>query len=688
MSEIDFGLLGPQRDFTGDYVNAFQVGQNLAKQQATRSALSTYATNPQGAVNALLPVDPEKAIQLQGFAQQQADRTARIGAATSYAGGDMQGAKTALAGTGDLTGEVSIDQHVAALTTAQRDQAAKVAQIIGNVAAGALHYPQEQRASILQHLKPSLVAQGVPEAQIDNVDLSDAGLQAISQSSLTFAERLQQANAEETHRHNVVEESKAQPIAMSADQQIVNANPLTPGGDAPAAPAAGGGGAAPAPTGPVYDQIAAAAQQNGATPQESTYVKRLGQFESHGDPNAQNGASTGVMQFHPDTFQRVLPGGNINSVADQTKAALTMSRQDRQALQGAGVTPDDGNTYILHQQGPAGGKALLTAPPNLNAVSVLTPIYGDAATAKKAIVNNGGTPDMTAGQFVQMTHDKFMGAAPTAAGSAPPAAPAAGGGRVLATGTNFGAAQALTAAAQSGKTGQDLLSSLPPAQQAQVKALAEGRLPFPSGMALKTPYWQNLIGVVAQYDPSFNAQDYNARNRTRLDFTSGASAKSMTALSTAINHGEEVLKTGAALGNVQIPLVGNAFNALKNTASAASGDPAVGNFKSAAQTYLTEVAKVLQGGPPHEGELNRAQQVLNDANSPAQIQGAVKTISQLLMGRFGPLIDQYNQGMGTVNTTPPSIKPSVWAAFQRQLGGQSVPSGGNSGGFKVLSVTP
>jgi len=36
---------------------------------------------------------------------------------------------------------------------------------------------------------------------------------------------------------------------------------------------------------------------------------------------------------------------------------------------------------------------------------------------------------------------------------------------------------------------------------------------FPSGFALKSPYWQNMISLVSQYDPNFDAVNFNARPR-------------------------------------------------------------------------------------------------------------------------------------------------------------------------------
>lgn len=167
---------------------------------------------------------------------------------------------------------------------------------------------------------------------------------------------------------------------------------------------------APLPT-EVAQRIRSTATALGAAPAEMSYLERLAQIESAGNPAARNGSSTGVFQFQPATFATV-GGGDINSVEDQTKAALRLATQDRRKLVELGIEPTDANLYIMHQQGAGGGPALLTAPPEVNAVAALAPAYGgDANKARRAIVGNGGTADMTAGEFTDMWRRKWGGSA-------------------------------------------------------------------------------------------------------------------------------------------------------------------------------------------------------------------------------------------------------------------------------------
>jgi len=87
------------------------------------------------------------------------------------------------------------------------------------------------------------------------------------------------------------------------------------------------------------------------------------------------------------------------------------------------------------------------------------------------------------------------------------------------------------------KAGKDYLDSIPDKSIAtQAQALLDGRLAFPTGTALKSPYWQQMLSVVAQADPNFDAVNYNSRAATRKAFTSGKEASTVNALNTVAEH--------------------------------------------------------------------------------------------------------------------------------------------------------
>lgn len=169
------------------------------------------------------------------------------------------------------------------------------------------------------------------------------------------------------------------------------------------------------PTGGVYDQISAAAAEAGATPDEQAYLRRVAYAESRGNVNAQNGSATGLFQFHPDTFAQY-GGHDIRDVGQQTTAALAMTRANANTLRQHGLPATDANLYLLAEQGPVAGPALISAAPAANAAATIAPAYhGDLRKAQEAIRENvpgvwrGRAETMTAGQFVGLTQRGFSG---------------------------------------------------------------------------------------------------------------------------------------------------------------------------------------------------------------------------------------------------------------------------------------
>lgn len=141
----------------------------------------------------------------------------------------------------------------------------------------------------------------------------------------------------------------------------------------------------------------------------SGFLERTAQIESSGDPSAQNSnSSAGGL------FQQIDENAKEFGVADRfdpmqsTEGAIKFALQNKRILSRAlGRDPTAAELYLAHQQGGGGAKALL-ANPNESALSVLTSLYkGNEGRARDAIRNNGGSLDMTAGQFANIWISKF-----------------------------------------------------------------------------------------------------------------------------------------------------------------------------------------------------------------------------------------------------------------------------------------
>lgn len=132
------------------------------------------------------------------------------------------------------------------------------------------------------------------------------------------------------------------------------------------------------------------------------YLGRTMQIESHGNPNADNGVGKGPFQITAPTAAQYGLGNPNDPLASADTTAKLASDNARFLAAGLGRQPTPGEIYLAHQQGATGALNLITHP-NAPAVDVI---------GKQAVIQNGGTPDMTAGQFANMWTSRFAGNAP------------------------------------------------------------------------------------------------------------------------------------------------------------------------------------------------------------------------------------------------------------------------------------
>ena len=391
MTDINWGLAARTPDYASGAINAFRAGREDRKARVEENAFAKFGQDPNGAINELMAVNPDAAMKLRQQQQQDGERQGRIVGATALANRQYDAAAQAYGGIGSAEGvTASRESQVGQF---KREQAymqtiyPKLKEFAdqGGDVAGAFEtaIPQMKNLGFSNE-----VINGLLEGFKTKPKETIAGIGSLAQDEFEFRSAGDTTQVfSKTSGKLVGSYQGTKFVSVPDGGKLVPTGGMGGMGGAPGGPSAAPAQAqaqAPAPTGGMYDQVAQIAQANGAGAADVPYLQRLAQVESAGNPGARNGSSTGLFQFHPDTFQSV-GGGDINSVADQTKAALALSRRDRAALQQMGVPVTDANTYIMHQQGAGGGKALLTAPPEVNAIAALTPTYGgNAARARQA----------------------------------------------------------------------------------------------------------------------------------------------------------------------------------------------------------------------------------------------------------------------------------------------------------------
>lgn len=220
--------------------------------------------------------------------------------------------------------------------------------------------------------------------------------------------------------------------------------------------------------------------------------------------------------------------------------------------------------------------------------------------------------------------------------------------------------------------GDVYLKSLNPLMANQVKALAEGRMQFPAGFALKSPYWQSMISAVSQYDPNFDAVNYNARAATRKSFVAGQDATNITALNTALSHLGKLSDAYGALDNTDYPWLNTAINATGNAFGNQNIQEKTANVSTDADAVAHELAKVFRQTGMSEGEIRDWQNRISTSAGPAQSKAVINSALDLMDGRLQALGAKYNQGMGTTSDPLQLLSPEAKQAYTKLRG--SVPS--------------
>lgn len=186
-------------------------------------------------------------------------------------------------------------------------------------------------------------------------------------------------------------------------------------------------------------------------------------------------------------------------------------------------------------------------------------------------------------------------------------------------------------------TGDAFLKTLSPVDQAHVKALNEGREPFPTAkMMASNPYYERLADAVAQYNPDFDATAFSTRKNANTAFTTGIQGRQLLAFGSAVKHLETLGGLIDALKNKDVVQL-NRFN---NIWEKQTGQSAVTNFEAAKGIVAKEIMKSIVTGGGGVEERQELSHLMDAAKSPEQLKGVVDTYYELMNAQKENLIIQ------------------------------------------------
>lgn len=176
---------------------------------------------------------------------------------------------------------------------------------------------------------------------------------------------------------------------------------------------------------------------------------------------------------------------------------------------------------------------------------------------------------------------------------------------------------------------------LNPKQEATVQAILDGRMTPPSSFALKTPYWQNIMGAVFEKDPQFSEQ----RAQLRKGYTVGPQSKEINAINTAMGHVGVLGDSIDALNNGDV----RALNAVANRVGVEIGKDPVTTFNTIVHRVGPEISRAYVGAGGGEAERGTTEKDFDPNLGPQQLRSNVAITARLLRSKIASLENQWNQ---------------------------------------------
>lgn len=194
-------------------------------------------------------------------------------------------------------------------------------------------------------------------------------------------------------------------------------------------------------------------------------------------------------------------------------------------------------------------------------------------------------------------------------------------------------------------TGEDYLKTLPSNMATLVKKYAAGELPVSPQMTRSTAGMQ-LLGAISQYDPTFDATNYQKRQQTATAFAKGKQADAVKGANQALYHMGNLYQRTEDLNNTNI-LPGIINPVVNYIERKGWGDSRQGKYKQSAQAVASELRRVFAGaGGGSLAELNKWEESFDpNAGEQAQKDYIINGLD-LLRGGLDALNTQYQQGMG------------------------------------------
>lgn len=237
---------------------------------------------------------------------------------------------------------------------------------------------------------------------------------------------------------------------------------------------------------------------------------------------------------------------------------------------------------------------------------------------------------------------------------------------------------------------EQYLQTLPPTMQPFVKAYAEGRMPVPTQAAMRNPAVMQILEATHNYDPSFDASNYQARVQLRKTLTGGKDFDNIIAPANKfLNHAASLTDATDALGLGDSTVARNGGNQAKLFSMDRFGTPDeranLTSWNTKKEAVKEEFTKFMGGSGRLTDAGRKANADLDSAVTPSQIAGALGAMTELMHGQLDPYVEQAKTVLGNTNAMPDDLlnANSRQALAKVQAWDQKIRSGGQSAGTQA-----
>lgn len=188
------------------------------------------------------------------------------------------------------------------------------------------------------------------------------------------------------------------------------------------------------------------------------------------------------------------------------------------------------------------------------------------------------------------------------------------------------------------------LASQPPDVQAYIKKVADYEID-PRTSSIKGGHREQIMSAVAQYDPTYNQNEFGTRAKAMKDFGTGPQGNSVRSFDVAIDHLDLLKHYTKALDSGDVRMI----NSLRNKWLEETGSPLPTNLQAVAPIVGAEVSKAVIGSNNALADREELRGPLRSANSVPQINGAIEAYQGLMAGQLRGLKKQYEDTTGKKN---------------------------------------